>query len=214
MGNDPEEIVQNAQNGDGPCAGCSAQEASNSDFVNPGLSNPNGELVFVTEEPRHLMNWDAYETWTEYNEAWIRRFANARGGRFIERLLALTDLTLGDVWVADSIKCPTKRDDRRDIPACETDEAFRHCRTYLEREFEYRDPNGIVTLGKEATIRSLKALGVPNWQAERTRVTKEYGPCTVETPYPMVISLHWAQRAVAESEWVPVVQEAIADLVS
>ncbi|WP_231727882.1 hypothetical protein, partial [Haloferax profundi] len=74
------------------------------------------------------------------------------------------------------------------------------------------DPQGIVTLGKGATIRTLRALGVPASEAKRVRVTKEYGKSEFETDYPVVVSLHWAQRTVAENEWVPVVQEAVANL--
>ncbi|WP_306061331.1 hypothetical protein [Natronococcus wangiae] len=34
-----------------------------------------------------------------------------------------------------------------------------------------------------------------------------------DTPYPVVISLHWAQRTIDEDEWVPEIQAAIAELV-
>ena len=104
------------------------------------------------------------------------------------------------------IKCPTKRDENRDIPACDTDEAFAHCRTYLDREIASVDPDAVVTLGKGATIRTLIALGVSPSRARGVRVTKDYGRSEFDTAYPVVISLHWAQRTVAENEWVPVVQ--------
>ncbi|MFB1064102.1 uracil-DNA glycosylase family protein [Natrinema sp. H-ect4] len=181
--------------------------------MNPGLGNPNGELVFVTEEPRHLVDWDEYEGWETYNEEWMPRFAEASGGRMIDRLLEQTRLNLKDVWITDSIKCPTKGDEHRGIPETETEEAFECCRAYLRRELEAIEPIGIVTLGKEATRRTLEEFGVPEWKAKRVRVTKEYGERPFDSSIPVVISLHWAQRTVEEDEWVPVIQAAIADLV-
>ncbi|SFG35209.1 Uracil-DNA glycosylase [Halopelagius inordinatus] len=203
-------IRQNAQEGTGPCEGCSAQCASEGRLVNPGLGNPDGEVMFVTDEPRHPTDWSKYDSWEEYNEEWMRRFANARGGRFINRLLSRTNYRLGDAWVADSIKCPTSPDENRGIPGADTDDAYSHCRAYLEAEFGRVDPQAVVTLGKGATIRTLRALGVPVSQAKSVRVTKEYGTADFDTAYPLVISLHWAQRTVAEDEWVPMVQEAIS----
>ena len=206
------EIQSNAQRGLGPCEGCPAHEASGGRLVNPGLGNPNGMVMFMTDEPRHLTEWDEYDSWEEYNDEWMSRFAGAKGGRFITRLLSKTDLSLDDVWVADSIKCPTKRDAGREIPAANTKETFEHCRDYLRPEIESVDPDAIVTLGKEATIRTLRALGVSRTEAQRVRVTKGYGRAKFDTEYPVVISLHWAQRTVSESEWVPVVQESISEL--
>lgn len=206
------EITENAHGGHGPCEGCSAHESGGSEFVNPGLSDPDGELMFVTDEPRHPTDWNNFDTWHEYNETWTRRFARARGGQFVNRLLSRTELTFDDVWIADSIKCPTTRDPERGIPSAETDDAFAHCRTYLRDELDAINPRGVVTFGKEATIRTLRALGVPGSQARRVRVTKAYGRSDFDTDIPVVISLHWAQRTVAENEWVPVVQDAIADL--
>ncbi len=171
----PDTIRENAQQGIGTCADCSAHETHGGRLVNPGLGNPEGELIFVTEEPRHIIDWDEYENWREYAEKWTSRFAQAAGGRMIDRLLAHTTLELDDVWVVDSIKCPTKHDQGRGIPGANTRQSFECCRTYLRAEIEASDPIGIVTLGKQATSRTLEALGVPKWEAERICVTKEYG---------------------------------------
>lgn len=209
----PDTIRENAQRGVGACTGCPAHETHRGRLVNPGLGDPEGDLIFVTEEPRHIIDWDEYENWTEYNEEWLPRFARANGGRMIDRLLERTTFELADVWITDSIKCPTKRDERRGIPAVETREAYKCCRAYLRREFEAIDPGGIVTLGKRATNRTLKELGVPEWEAKRIRVTEEYGRSPFDTPIPVVISLHWAQRTIDEDAWIPVIQETVADLV-
>jgi uracil-DNA glycosylase len=199
--------------GVGACASCPAHETHGGRLVNPGLGNPEGDLIFVTEEPRHIVDWDEYENWREYSEEWTSRFAQAAGGRMIDRLLEYTPLELDDVWVVDSIKCPTKRDEGRGIPAANTAQSFGCRHTYLRTEIETSNSIGIVTLGKQATSRTLEALGVPEWEAERIRVTKEYGKSSFDIPYPVVISLHWAQRTIDEDEWVPEIQAAIAELV-
>lgn len=69
-----------------------------------------------------------------------------------------------------------------------------------------------MTLGKRATIRTLIALGVPSSRAYPVRVTRDYGRADFETATPVIISLHWAQRTVPEDEWVPIVQEAISEI--
>lgn len=204
--------VESAQSGERYCDGCSAHERSGGAFVNPGLSNPEGELLFVTDEPRHPVEWKQYDDWAEYNDEWLPRFNDAQGGQFIEKLLDSVELTIDDVWITDSIKCPTQADNSRGIPAADTADSFGHCRAYLGAEIEVVNPSGIVTLGMQATKRTLQVLGVAGDRVREVRVSQEYGHSGFKTTPPVVISLHWAQRTVAEDEWVPVVQEAIADL--
>lgn len=206
------QILKNARKGNGACNNCPAHETLGGRLVNPGLGNPNGELAFITDEPSHETDWSRYDSWSEYNEDWFERFKSFDGGRFISDLVEPTPLTLNDVWVGDSIKCPTQKDASKEIPSADTGDAAVHCRPYLREEIEYVDPEGIVTLGRGATLRTLQALDVPYDDARRVRVTKEYGLSEFDTEYPVVISLHWAQRSVKESEWIPVVKEAIADI--
>ncbi|WP_137287444.1 uracil-DNA glycosylase family protein [Halorussus salinisoli] len=214
MGERETDIVQNAHRGEGPCEDCRAHENSRGTFVNPGLSNPEGELLFVTEEPRHPVEWNQHNDWAEYNAEWLPRFKAAQGGQFIEKLLESVELTLDDVWITDSIKCPTQEDTSRGIPATDTKDCFAHCRAYLDAEINARNPSGIVTLGRQATRRTLRVLGIPRSRAASVRVSREYGICEYDTPSPVVISLHWAQRTITEDEWVPVVQEAIANVLT
>jgi uracil-DNA glycosylase family 4 len=212
MVGDLPDIVQNAQTGGKHCDGCSAHEKSAGGFVNPGLSNPEGDLIFVTDEPRHPVEWDQHDDWSDYNDEWLPRFNDAQGGQFIETLLDRVELSIDDVWITDSIKCPTQEDTSRGIPAAETEDSFKHCRTYLGAEIEAVNPSGIITLGMQATKRTLEVLGVAEDRIRQVRVSKEYGHSGFKTTPPVIISLHWAQRTVAEDEWVPVVQEAITDL--
>lgn len=205
-------IADNARTGDGPCVGCDARETGGCKFVNPGLLNPRGRLLFVTDEPSHAPNWDKHDSWESYNSYWGNRFKQLRGGRFITRLLQPVSLSLDDVWVTDSIKCPTTAHKERGIPSANTADAFAHCRRYLEEEIDLVDPEAIICLGKSASIRTLQALGVPETQTNRIRVTKDYGRAEFDTDYPVIISLHWAQRTTRESEWVPVVQNSIKEV--
>jgi len=207
------QIVRNSQNGKGRCKGCSAQKVHQGQYVNPGLGNPDGELIFVTEEPRHIMDWSKYETWREYNHVWWPKVKQARGGRFVAQLLESVPLTMADIWFTDSTKCPTKVDEKRDIPPANTGNAAKHCNPYLQHETKAIDPLGIVTLGKGATVRTLEALGIDSEQANDVSVEESYGHSEFDTPYPIVISLHWAQRRVAQKEWAPSVKQAIFDIV-
>jgi len=205
--------VENARRGEGYCEGCSAHERFGGSFVNPGLSNPEGELLFVTDEPRHPVEWNQHDDWSEYNAEWLPRFNDAQGGQFIEKLLEPVEFSIDDVWITDSIKCPTQRDVSRGIPAAKTEDSFAHCRAYLGAEIRAVNPVGVVTLGMQAMRRTLEVLGVEEEKARGVRVSEKYGHSGFKTTPPVVISLHWAQRTVEEQEWVPVVQEAIADLV-
>lgn len=207
-------VVSNAQAGEGPCAGCSAYESGSCEFVNPGLLNPAGELVFVTQEPSHAPKWENHDTWNSYNDYWGERFKALPGGQFIARVLTSTPLTIDDVWVTDSIKCPTVAHPERGIPSADTKDAYTHCRTYLRDEIEQIDPRAIVTLGKDATMRTLEVLGVPETDVGQIRVTQDYGLSEFDTAYPVIVSLHWAQRTVKQSEWVPVVQDAIQEVLA
>ena len=208
-----DEIVTNATAGIGPCEGCPAHERTGGWCVNPGLSNPTGEVMFVTEEPSHNIDWDRHDDWAAYNEHTMGWFPDARGGKAIqERYLDPVDLDLGDVWVADSVKCrPEDRDKKR---LFNTDEAFEHCRTYLSEEIATVDPKAIVTLGADATKRTLRTIGVPKSEAASLRVSEDYGRCEFDTTPPVVISLHWAQRTLKRDEFIPVVQQALADILN
>jgi hypothetical protein len=75
-----DEIRVNAQTGNGACSECPAYHKTVGEFVNPGLGDPEGDVVFVTDEPRHRTDWTVYESWAEYNAEWFDRFKEARGG--------------------------------------------------------------------------------------------------------------------------------------
>lgn len=205
------EIVTNATAGVGPCEGCPAHESIGGWCVNPGIGNPSGEVMFVTEEPSHHIDWDQHEDWTAYNERTMGWFPDARGGKAIQqRYLEPMGLDLADVWVGDSIKCRPEDADKNRL--FNTDRAFEHCQTYLTEEIAMVDPEVIVTLGADAAKRTLRALGVSRQRANSVRVSRDYGRCEYDTTPPVIISLHWAQRTLKRSEYIPVVQEVLADI--
>lgn len=207
----PDDIVQNAQTGTGPCAGCPAHDATAGWCVNPGLSNRNGTIMFVTEEPSHSIDWDRFESWDGYNEEYIRKFRGWKGGRFIQQhYLRPFELTMDDVWIADSIKC--RPEDTQKHALFNKDRAFDHCETYLSDEIAAVDPTLIVTLGAAAAERTLRALAVDATAAGRLKVTQDYGRAPFETDWPVVISLHWAQRTLKQAAFLPVVRQAMHEI--
>ena len=208
-----DEIVANATAGTGPCEGCPAHESTGGWCVNPGLSNPDGEVMFVTEEPSHDIDWGRHDDWSAYNERVMDWFPDARGGKAIqERYLDPVGLDLSDVWIADSVKCRPEDQDKNRL--FNTSKAFEHCQAYLSEEIATVDAKGIVTLGADATERTLQTLGVPKSQAGSLLVSEDYGRCEFDTTPPVVISLHWAQRTLKRDEFIPVVQQALADILN
>lgn len=203
-------IRRNAQHDEDPCAGCPAHEVAEGELVNPGgrarlrhrgTAAPDRMGGNTTRGPSTTRSGPADSGGGE--------------GRPVHQSTPLEDGPPPLRRLGRGLdQVSAKRDDQRGIPARDTDDAFRHCRTYLDRAIAQIDPQAVVTLGKGATIRMLETLGVPATQAQQVRVTKEYGASDFDTPYPVVISLHWAQRTVAEDEWVPAVQAAIAEVVN
>jgi uracil-DNA glycosylase family 4 len=142
--------------------------------------------MFVTEEPKHFVDWDAHENWAAWNEQFMRGFPNADGGRYIQSLLDPLGISIRDVWIADSLKCPTIGYEGIGTTSVPTAEAFDHCRSYLEREIHGVDPDVVVTLGNEASERTLDVLGEPG----RIRTKSDAGH-VFETRPPVVVSPHW-----------------------
>ncbi|MWV38835.1 uracil-DNA glycosylase family protein [Natrialba sp. INN-245] len=208
-----DEIVRNAQEGDGPCASCPAHEATEGWCVNPGLSNPDAEVMFVTEEPSHSIDWGRYETWASYNEEYTRKFQGWKGGRFLQRqYLDPFGLALDDAWIADSLKC--RPEDEKGSALFDKNSAAQHCLFYLKDEIATVDPQVIVTLGAAATERTLRAVGVSAGKARRLKVSQDFGRCEFDTDWPVIITLHWAQRTVKHSEFLPVVKQALKDVLN
>jgi len=210
----PDRTVRNAKEGTGPCADCPAHHTHQGEHVNPGLLNPDADLMFLTMDPSHEIPWSQYEDWAEYNADFGRRFASWRGGKKIEEMIQPLNLTLKDVWLGDTIKCPVDNALYRFDDSKQIEKAFAHCRDYLVREVEAVDPTVIVTLGKETAVRLLGSVfdvSVRNLKPG----TKDCGDIYSTDP-PVVISPHWSHgwldRTPNGPRNIELVQEAIADV--
>lgn len=203
-------IRHNARTGKGLCSNCSACKSGGSKLVNPGLFDPTSEIVFITEEPRHLVDWSNYNNWSDYNAEWADRIANARGGQFISELLDPFDISIYDTWVTDSIKCPTKGDEDLGIPSADTRDAAEQCQPYLQEEIK-GGRSLIITLGAPAAKRTHQALGIEPPKASSIRIKRDYGRSGFETEPPIVISPHW-NAWITRDDFVPIVQEAMAEV--
>lgn len=190
-----DEIVRNALDGRGECDGCPAHRVGNCERVNPGLGDYDADIAFVTEEPKHFVDWDAYDDWAAWNKQFMRTFPNADGGQYIQSLLDPLDVSVHEVWIADSLKCPTIDHDVIETTAIPTDGAFGHCRPYLERELREVDPSVIVALGNPASRRTLSVLG----RSERIHSTSDAGR-VFETEPQVVVSPHWGAYNYTSNE--------------
>lgn len=188
MSFDPDEIVHNAQQGVGVCEECPAHADTQGQFVNPGLLNPDAEIMFLTMDPSHRTNWDDYSSWAEYNADTSPDFKKWRGGSALSRLVSeIPDTSIDDIWLADAVKCPVNNDLAGDVNA---DEAFDHCVTYLKEEVQTIDPDIIVTLGNDPAEQLLN--GVFDIEPGSIKAgTRDCGR-TFDTNPPVVISPHWS----------------------
>jgi len=187
--NELDEIVSNARNGVGPCAGCPAQADTQGEFVNPGLLNYNADLMFLTMDPSHFIDWTQYDDWSAYNADKGHEFkTNWPGGNAISKILdGIRGITLDNIWLADAIKCPVNNDRAGNV---NSDEAFAHCSTYLKREIKMIDPQVIVTMGNdpaEQLLNRIFEVGVESIHAGTGDCGQIY-----DTRPPVVISPHWA----------------------
>lgn len=185
-------VRTNASQGTGHCQRCPAHKDGRSSMVNPGMFDPQGQVMFVTIEPSHTFDWAEFEDWIEYNEEMSDRFLNQwSGGPILNELLEPFEFSMEDVWMADAIKCPPPGG----VDNLKREEAFHHCRNYLVDEISAVDPSVIVTLGNHAGTRTLTTLGL-----ERSPVTaaSECGRIINSDP-PVVLSTHWGNSWLHQS---------------
>lgn len=194
----PGDIVGFARDGDFHCAGCPAHQSNNCNYVNPGLSDYSADIMFVTEEPKHHVDWDNEVSWGEWNKKFMSRYSSTPGGQFMNRLLKYTLLNIGNAWIADSIKCPTKSDDKLGTSKISSKEAFQHCKPYLKREINDVNPNLIVALGNKAGERTLEAMGVHS----SISILSDCGEVItdVEPEIPVLLSPHWTAQVYYPEE--------------
>lgn len=98
----------------------------------PGEGNPHADILFVGEGPG------------QKEDETGRPFVGA-AGKFLEEMLASINLTRGDVFIANVVKCrpPGNRDpEDTEIETC--------CNTYLQFQVALINPKLIVTLGRHS----------------------------------------------------------------
>lgn len=207
--NELDEIVSNAREGNGPCDGCPAQLDTHGEFVNPGLLSYEADLMFLTMDPSHYIDWTTYEDWSDYNADKGEQFKqNWPGGRALSKILdGIPGVTLDDIWLADAIKCPVNNDRAGNV---DSDEVFTHCASYLKREIQSIQPQVIVTMGNdpaEQLLDGLFEIGVGSISAG----TKDCGQIYKTTPR-VVISPHWANGWLGRHNNRTKVREAILEV--
>lgn len=192
MGKPPGDIVEYARNGKSHCEGCEAHDTNNSELVNPGLSDYSADIMFVTEEPKHPVDWDNETSWEDWNEGFMREYYASPGGKFMNRLLKDTMLSIGDVWIADSIKCPTESHEKLGTVDVNSKKVFQRCQHYLRREISDIDPELIVALGNKAGERTLEIMGNPR----DVSILSDCGEVItdVESEIPVLLSPHWSAQ--------------------
>lgn len=183
------EIVSNAKTGNGPCSGCPAHSDTGGQFVNPGLLNHEADLMFLTMDPSHYIDWNSYANWSEYNADKGLGFKNSwRGGKAIRRVLSgVPGFDIDDVWLADAVKCPVDNDRAGDV---DTAEAFAHCASYLRREIEDIRPVLIVTMGNHPAEQLLNGIFKRDVGSIKAG-TRDCGTIYHTSP-PTVVSPHWS----------------------
>lgn len=202
-------IVFNARNGLGTCSGCPAHEDTQGRFVNPGLLNYEADVMILTMDPSHYIDWDAYADWGEYNATTGERFKTEwRGGSAIRKLLhGVPGVTIDDIWLADAVKCPVENDRAGDV---DTAEAFDHCATYLRQEIKEVDPSVVVTMGNnpaEQLLDGIFDVGIGSVKAG----TEDCGT-TYDTDPAVVISPHWSNGWLGRHGNREKVQESIREV--
>lgn len=208
-----DKIIENAQTGHGPCSGCPAHADSGGQNVNPGLLNYDADLMFYTLDPSHSISWQQYDDWEEYNDEYARKFANWRGGRRIQRMIAPLNLGLSDVWLGDTIKCPVDNSLRTLDTQSEIDQAAAQCSQYLVQEVEEVNPHAIVSMGEATTQRLLKTVFDITPGSLKTG-TRDCGKIYNTDP-PLVVSPHWSHGWLDRSPHgkpnLEIVQDALLD---
>ena len=194
------EIVSNAQKGKGACFECPAHADTRGSLVNPGLLNYNADLMVLTIDPSHYIDWSQYDDWSAYNDDKGEEFKTEMdGGPKLQRLLnGVPGISIDDIWLADAIKCPVNNSRAGDV---DSDEAFDHCSEYLEREIAEVDPELILAMGAapgEQVLEGYFGLCL-NWLRTGSRDTalrtgsRDAGRI-FDTDPPVVVSPHWSSK--------------------
>lgn len=196
MESEMNQIVTNARSGQLHCSGCKAHEAGNSEYVNPGLSNWDCEVMVVTDEPKHPVNWDSEESWADWNKKFMSTYPSKDGGKLINYLLEPLPINIYDVWIADTVKCPTETADSIDTVDIPTEKVFEKCHPYLDREVQELNPAMIIALGNNGAERTGYVMDETVDAASISRPGEIF-----DTDPPIVVSPHWGAKVYYSSKY-------------
>ena len=201
-------VVDNAQEGNGPCSECPAATGSKdstgrrANYPHPGYFNAdNPKVVFVGIEPGHKAPQSYYQSYNIYSNKSGGKFLQPNnGGRILAKTLQLVNgVGIKDTFVTDSIKCPPKGSSNTKRPA-----EFSHCQYYLNSELSSYDPDAFVVLGDIPRTRVLKTLGREDLLYDLNNVvTKDIGRIISKEPT-IVSAVHWAHGHLTNpphSDW-------------
>ncbi len=212
------DIWENSKTGAGACDGC---PNAGSAYNHPGFFDPEADILVVDEAPSKnhfdLPNYDRsndYEWYERYFEVtnrdsildWppVELFLGPVFEAFGYAPEDLYDL----VFMTSAVKCPS-----RDLDA-----AFRHCRSYLERELAVSDPEVVVTAGTKATRWTARLLGVDGSDVRDVSISRRewWGLSDLDTDRPLIHVPHWGyyntHNQLSDDEWAAVVEATRAGL--
>lgn len=157
----------------------------------PGAGNPTADILFIGEGPG-------------YHEDKQGLPFVGRSGKYLEKLLALINLTRDDVFITNVVK--SRPPDNRDpLPA-----EIAACKGYLDRQIALIDPLVIVTLGRFSMARYF-----PNG-----KITKIHGQAMIEGGrafiplfHPAAVLRNQSLEPVMEEDFrsIPVVLEKVRE---
>jgi len=131
-----------------------------------GVGDPDADLMFVGEAPGYQED--------QQGEPFV-----GQAGQLLDKILAAIDLTRGQVYIANVLKCrpPKNRDPRpEEIEACEP---------YLQAQIGMVQPKALIALGRVAgntllkTSRSLRELRGRTWNYQDRDLIVTYHPAAL-----------------------------------
>lgn len=105
------------------------------------------------------------------------------------------------------MKCPVNNDLAGPV---DSDEAFQHCKRYLEAEIEFVDPEAVVAMGEDPARQVLD--GVFGYDVGDLQTGSRDAGNLYDTNPPVVVSPHWGHGWLGRNENRSKVRDAILEV--